>query len=469
MAAATVEPQPIRCRKISLWKDYSLFHLNSIDRSSSTSDQSGLPIPTSASHRTPGYQDRSLNLDRGIRTNHETLKNSVTNTPVLVDTSKSITIVVDPISVNPAISQSSQLASRDLPVIDSPPFAESIATARREFIDASREAGKRQRNELQSTNIASDSHVNITDVCLDGFSDGSQTYSDELRGLQVAYIEYCSTYCRKPGLFGIKRFLKSMQGMAYYPISEYGSKAFEFVGMLIGDDLNEEEYAKFADDETQLATHAARVLRRAMSRPQDNIPRQFVAPTGVSARTGRTTSDVPNTSQSVRSWGRQRSADAESLHASNEPSMQASTMTLPISNPRQSFGNATYLRRNMHPRTATCLYCEREEFPVRRKEITIKMLLDRVEDSLANNDTYAQHRHYSSLKPFWSLMSDRILSEMEKQIGHLYSEGYTLAESIEDIDDCSKALYWAYEKRLKVEQALEGGHTIKARLYRWFR
>ncbi|KAK9325064.1 hypothetical protein V1517DRAFT_315298 [Lipomyces orientalis] len=464
MAAATVETQPVRPRK-----GYSLFHLNSIGRASGTPDQSGLPISTSASYRTPEYPDmRSLNFGGAIQINHETLKNTVRNNPVLVDASRAVTIVVDRISVNPAINESSQRRSRDLPMIDSSPFAESIAIARRDFIDASREAGKRQRNELQSSKITSESHIKFTEVRLDGFSDRSQTNDDDLKGLQAAYDGYCRTYCRRPGLFGIKRFLKSMQGMAYYPISDTGSKAFEFVRMLIGDDLNEEEYAKFADDETELATHAARVLRHAMSRPQDNTSRQFVAPTGVSARTGRTTSDLPNTSQSSRSRGRQRSAEADSLPVSNEPSMQPSTMTLPISTPRQSLGKAPYPRQNMHPRTATCLYCERVEFPVRRREITIEMLLDRVEDSLANNDTYAQHRRYSTLKPFWSLMSDRILSEMQKQIGNLYSEGYILAESIEDIDDCSKALYWAYEKRLKVEQALENGHTIKARFYRWF-
>ncbi|KAK9373248.1 uncharacterized protein V1513DRAFT_187157 [Lipomyces chichibuensis] len=428
------------------------------------------PIHGSPSLGTTQYQDLpSLNFRKATLINPEKLKNSVMKVPVPVDACKSVTVVVDTIGDNHATTDSSALLSRDLPVADSSSFAESIAIARREFIDASREAGKRQRDELAGNNTAAESDINITAP----FSlDGPHTvYDVELKEFQVAYNEYCSTYCRKPGLFGIKRFLKSMQDITDYPLSASGSKAFEFVGNLIGDELSDETYAMYAGDEIELATHAARVLRRAMSQPQHNTPRQVYASTGISAAVETRSSDVPNTTKCVRSKGRRRSADVDTLQTDNELSILDSTITIPVCDGlrTQSNGNATYLRRNMHPRSATCLYCEREEVRVRRKQINIELLLDRVEEVLASNETYAQHRDYSTFKPFWSLMSDRILSEMQKQIGHLYNEGYILAESIEDIDDCSKALYWAYEKRLKVEQALEGGHTIKARLYRWLR
>ncbi|KAK9362171.1 hypothetical protein V1504DRAFT_38829 [Lipomyces starkeyi] len=471
MAVVSSAPQSIRRtmrERVSQWKQSrTLFHLNPISKSSSGSNISGLSIPgNSASLGTSQYQDlRSLNFGKATVINPEKLM----KVPVLVDACKSVTVVVDAIGVNHATTDSSALMSRDLPVIDNSSLAESIATARREFIDASREAGKRQRDELASNNTAAESDINITaPFCLDG---PHSVYDVELKEFQVAYKEYCSTYCRKPGLFGIKRFLKSMQDMTYYPLSATGSKAIEFVANLIGDELNEESHAKYAGDETELATHAARVLRRAMSQPQDNTPPQVDASIGISARIETIASDVPHTIKSLRSKGRRHSADVDTLQTSNESSILDSTMTIPVCDGlrTQSNGNATYLRRNMHPRSATCLYCEREEVPVKRKQINIELLLDRVEEVLASNETYAQHRDYSTFKPFWSLMSDRILSEMQKQIGHLYGEGYILAESIEDIDDCSKALYWAYEKRLKVEQALEGGHTIKARLYRWLR
>ncbi|KAK9494741.1 hypothetical protein V1508DRAFT_276480 [Lipomyces doorenjongii] len=475
MAVVSSAPQSIHRtmrERVSLWKQsHTFFHLNPISKSSRGSNTSGQFIPGNpASLDTSQYQDpRSLNCGKTTVIIPGKLKNTVMKVPVLVDACKSVTVVVDAIAGNYATTDSSALISRDLPVIDSSSLAESIAIARREFIDASREAGKRQRDELANSNIAAKSDINITaPFCLDG----PHTVNDvELMEFQAAYNEYCRTYCRKPGLFGIKRFLKSMQDMTYYPLSASGSKAFDFVGKLIGGELNEESYANYAVDETELATHAARVLRRAMSQPQDNTPPQADASTGISVRIETIASAMPNTIKNVRSKGTRRSADVDALQTSDEPSILDSAMRIPVCDSlrTQSNGNATYLRRNMHPRSATCLYCEREEVPVRRKQINIELLLDRVEEVLASNETYAQHRGYSTFKPFWSLMSDRILSEMQKQIGHLYGEGYILAESIEDIGDCSKALYWAYEKRLKVEQALEGGHTIKARLYRWLR